>query len=81
MGRRVHLLLVFVALSVPMVACRERSPRRMQDCSMVTTVHDRMPVILLPDDYDAWLNPATQVAELKELLRPYPADGMECVPV
>lgn len=48
---------------------------------LVGTVHDRMPVILQPDDYDVWLGPATPAAELKRLLRPYPADGMECVPV
>jgi putative SOS response-associated peptidase YedK len=37
------------------------------------SVHDRMPVIIQPKDYDTWLNPALQDAKhLKELLQPAP---------
>ncbi len=36
-------------------------------------VHDRMPVLITPDDRDAWLDPTTDVAELQHLLRPAPA--------
>ena len=44
-------------------------------------VHDRMPVILRPGDYDPWLDPATPPDQLRGLLRPYPADGMEALKV
>lgn len=40
----------------------------------VAQVHDRMPVILDPDDYDAWLDPATSVEELRSLLIPCPPE-------
>jgi putative SOS response-associated peptidase YedK len=52
---------------------------------LTSTVHNRMPVILRPQDYDLWLShrPAERGAqpdphlELLALLRPYPAEGME----
>jgi putative SOS response-associated peptidase YedK len=34
----------------------------------VSQVHHRMPIILSPDVYDAWLDPATSVEEAQELL-------------
>ena len=45
-------------------------------------IHNRMPVILKPGTWPAWLGeePAT-VPELKSLLAPYPADGMVSWPV
>lgn len=55
-------------------------------CTIITTgpndvtkdVHDRMPVILPADTYEAWLDPKfQQIKELKELFRPYPAEKME----
>jgi putative SOS response-associated peptidase YedK len=30
--------------------------------AVVAKVHDRMPVILMPDDYDRWLDPNTRRA-------------------
>jgi putative SOS response-associated peptidase YedK len=46
------------------------------------TVHDRMPVILRPDDYDLWLDPGMQnVSGIAELLKPYDASEMRCYPV
>lgn len=36
-----------------------------------------MPVMLLAEDYDRWLDPATPTAELKALLRPYDTSLME----
>jgi putative SOS response-associated peptidase YedK len=48
---------------------------------LVKPLHDRMPAILGPDEYDKWLDPVTPAAELKALLRPYPADLMETWPV
>jgi putative SOS response-associated peptidase YedK len=61
-----------------------------QSCTILTTtsnevvgrIHDRMPVILSPTDYDRWLDPSIQEpAVLETLLRPYPADEMTAYPV
>jgi len=54
-------------------------------CCIITTqanalmmpMHDRMPVILAPDDYGAWLEPTnTDVGSLRALLRPAESEGM-----
>jgi putative SOS response-associated peptidase YedK len=59
-------------------------------CSILTTtpnavtspVHDRMPVILDPDNYELWLDPGMQnVAAISELLKPYDARLIRCYPV
>jgi putative SOS response-associated peptidase YedK len=59
-------------------------------CTILTTeanevlkpVHDRMPVILHPDDYALWLEHDTRKLEMVEdLLRPYPAEEMASYPV
>jgi putative SOS response-associated peptidase YedK len=59
-------------------------------CTIITTVandlirplHARMPVILAPEDYDLWLEPAVQeVQRIQSLLRPYPAEEMTAYPV
>lgn len=63
---------------------------RMQSTTIVTTdanelmarIHHRMPVILSPDDYDAWLDPETRDPEdLLPLLVPYPSESMRAHPV
>src|SRR5208282_5526630 len=54
-----------------------------ETCTIITTeanqlarhIHDRMPVILAPDDYAAWLG-ENSVREVSELLKPYPAEDM-----
>jgi putative SOS response-associated peptidase YedK len=38
--------------------------------------HDRMPVIVPPDNYAEWLDPQTRKARLVSLLKPYRADEM-----
>lgn len=48
---------------------------------LTAAIHDRMPVILDPDDYDRWLDNATPVADLKALLKPYPAERMQAYAV
>ncbi len=48
---------------------------------LVRPLHDRMPVIAPKDEYGRWLDPQTPVAELRAMLRPYPAEMMETVPV
>ena len=48
---------------------------------LMATLHDRMPVILSPDDYSRWLDPdITDPAEIQDLLRPYPGE-MQAYPV
>jgi putative SOS response-associated peptidase YedK len=59
-------------------------------CTLLTTqpndllrqVHNRMPVILQPRDYDLWLDPEVQKPELLQpLLLPYPPEEMDAYPV
>jgi putative SOS response-associated peptidase YedK len=59
-------------------------------CAIITTtpnelmkpIHDRMPVILPPEAYDEWLDPAEkQPEQVNGLLIPYPADHMQAHPV
>jgi putative SOS response-associated peptidase YedK len=61
-----------------------------ESCTIITTdanselreLHDRMPVIIPPDDYDQWLNPNEQEADaLMPLLAPYHGDPLEIYPV
>jgi putative SOS response-associated peptidase YedK len=45
-------------------------------------LHDRMPVILDPKDYAAWLDQiARPKEELLALLRAFPSEAMRAVPV
>jgi putative SOS response-associated peptidase YedK len=48
---------------------------------LVAPIHDRMPVILAPADYDAWLSPKTDLAVAQSLLVPYAGDDLEQYPV
>ena len=67
-----------------------RGEQVIDSCTLITTdpnelmadIHDRMPVILSPDDYDLWLDPEFQDKEkLQALLRPYPEDELTAYPV
>jgi putative SOS response-associated peptidase YedK len=66
-----------------------KGPERLSTACILTTkpnelvaeIHDRMPLILPRESYEAWLDPATDGAELKSLMVPYPADRMEAVRV
>lgn len=57
----------------------------LQTATIITTdanevarpVHERMPVILPPADYAAWLGAKTTMDDLKALLKPLPAELME----
>jgi putative SOS response-associated peptidase YedK len=59
-----------------------------ETCTIITTqanpvvrpVHERMPAILPPGDFAAWLDPKTPAGQLHELLRPYPAGEMAADP-
>ncbi len=55
-----------------------------ESCTIITTsandlvrkIHDRMPVILQPQKYEAWLNEESPENSLQLLLVPYPASEM-----
>jgi putative SOS response-associated peptidase YedK len=48
---------------------------------LVARVHDRMPVILEPDDLDAWLDPGAGRDELAPMLGPAPVTTVRMWPV
>jgi putative SOS response-associated peptidase YedK len=49
---------------------------------LVAGIHDRMPVILPPAAYEAWLDPGgADPARIRQLLRPYDPEAMEARPV
>ena len=49
---------------------------------LMRTIHDRMPVILDPTDYEPWLDPTAQQSEsVQPLLRQFPAERMEAYEV
>ncbi len=49
---------------------------------LMATLHNRMPVILDPKDYEQWLDSSPRAPEsLLPLLRPFPADRMTAYPV
>src|SRR5262249_16727048 len=67
-----------------------RGPRAIQSCAIITTsanelgqtLHDRMPGILDPKQYETWLDPGVHDPKrLKPLLAPYGASGMTTYPV
>lgn len=61
----------------------------LETCAIVTTdandllaaVHDRMPVILSPAAYDAWLDPGADPGRLRALLAPSPPGDLEMYPI
>jgi len=56
-----------------------------RSCCIITTeanpylqpIHNRMPVILNPEDYSIWLAPVEKAETLRSLLRPFPEDQMK----
>jgi putative SOS response-associated peptidase YedK len=67
----------------------EKGDGTLRTCAILTTransvlegIHDRMPVILPHDAYNAWLDPDADREELGELMIPYPNDDLETYPV
>ncbi|MDQ7785309.1 MAG: SOS response-associated peptidase [Desulfomonilaceae bacterium] len=64
---------------------KDKEGNVIESCTILTTeaneavqkLHDRMPVILRPDDYDTWLNPGLGDPRiLKPMLIAYPSDAM-----
>lgn len=58
-------------------------------CTLITTkpnrllsrLHDRMPVIVPPEHYDAWLDPDTSLEDARAMLRPYASKPMRAYAV
>jgi len=46
--------------------------------AMVAAIHDRMPVIVHPDHWLWWIDERRDGEAVKSLLRPYPAEDMDC---
>jgi putative SOS response-associated peptidase YedK len=64
--------------------------RKVSSCTILTTtpnrlvadIHDRMPVIVRPEDEAYWLSRDNRdIAGLQTLLKPYPAEDMRAYPV
>ncbi len=68
---------------------RDADGGTLQSCTILTTspnelmapIHNRMPVIIEPEDYDLWLDPEPNPEQGLHLLRPYPAEKMAAYPV
>ena len=69
---------------------QNREAKLVETCSILTTtpnrlledVHDRMPAILAPEDYEVWLDPGEQrVESLAEILKPFDSARMKRHPV
>ncbi len=67
---------------------KSRDGNELTTCTIITCqpnavmapIHNRMPVILLPEDEDEWLNPdMTEVEAITSYLRPYPDELLEAV--
>ncbi len=49
--------------------------------SLIEPVHQRMPFIVPQELYPLWLDPAAPPEQLRQILRPFPAEQMELYPV
>ncbi len=75
------------AIWEPVAAAKAGEPER--GCALITTeanatmatVHHRMPVILTPQQVEAWLDPATSRDDLQDLLKPLPDAALTLTPV
>jgi putative SOS response-associated peptidase YedK len=69
---------------------RGEGSEQVESCTIVTTeanellapIHDRMPVIVDPDDFALWIDPSQKDTDrLAGLLRPYPPGSLQAYPV
>src|SRR6185503_5984301 len=67
-----------------------RDDARIESCTIVTTdanegvrpLHDRMPLVIEPRDFDLWLDPhVTDPQRLQRLLKPFAAEEFTLHPV
>ena len=49
--------------------------------SLMRPIHNRMPVIIEPEDFEMWLDPGPQPNEALHLLRPFSPENMAAYPV
>jgi putative SOS response-associated peptidase YedK len=50
--------------------------------ALMATIHERMPVIIAPQDYARWLDPAlSDRVAIERMLVPFPADAMRAYPI
>ncbi len=62
---------------VPSVAVITTRPNE-----LIESIHDRMPVIVAPDGYGAWLDPGSRdISTPGSYIRPYPSERLEAYPV
>ena len=67
----------------------DKGEQQILSCTILTTepnemmaeIHNRMPAILAPEDYEAWLDPSTEASAAAGLIEPYPAEQMLATPV
>lgn len=49
---------------------------------LMAAIHDRMPVIIRPEDYAAWIDPnLNDIIRIQSMARPYPERLMEAYPI
>lgn len=73
----------------PPEADRDDADAWVTTCTLITTaptrlmarIHDRMPVIVPPDQFDAWLDPAASLETAAALLTPFKATAMRSYPI
>jgi putative SOS response-associated peptidase YedK len=53
-------------------------PWMVNGAALVTDIHDRIPVILAPADYDHWLG---EEPDPRDLMKPYSAEPMRMWPI
>jgi putative SOS response-associated peptidase YedK len=64
---------------------RDKKKESIATCCVITTkankfmeeIHHRMPVIIKEEDYDAWIDPNTELDRVERMLKPYNSRGME----
>jgi putative SOS response-associated peptidase YedK len=50
--------------------------------TLMSHIHDRMPVIIKPEDYGAWLDTKlTDILKIQAMAQPYPERLMEAYPI
>ncbi len=67
----------------------EKGEESLESCTILTTgpnallkdLHERMPVIIRPEDYRDWLDPATPPDSVAGFLKPYPSEELNVYPV
>jgi len=68
----------------------DKQDKPIESCTILTTdanepmmaIHERMPVVIPPECFDIWLDPAEKdIGRLSKLLRPFHPDEMTAYPI